>query len=62
MTLLGRSATMGSKGEQIVARLFLKVALLVSDARTTARDIPVTAGRADKWASALSHVVLRAGG
>jgi len=41
---------MSSKGEQIVARLFLKVALLVSDARTTARDIPLTAGRADKWA------------
>jgi hypothetical protein len=42
---------MSSKGEQIVARLFVKVALLISDARLTNREavVPGTVGKVDKW-------------
>ncbi|KAG8737048.1 hypothetical protein FRC10_008644 [Ceratobasidium sp. 414] len=40
---------MSSRGEQIVARLFVKVALLVSDARLTNREPPAGTAKIDKW-------------
>ncbi|CAE6443757.1 unnamed protein product [Rhizoctonia solani] len=40
---------MGSKGEQIISRLFFKVALLISDARENQSARPGTGGKADKW-------------
>lgn len=42
---------MSSKGEQIIARLFVKVALLISDARENQSARAGTGGRADKWVS-----------
>ncbi|KAG8705559.1 hypothetical protein FRC08_001609 [Ceratobasidium sp. 394] len=38
-----------SRGEQIVARLFVKVALLISDARLTNREPPAATAKIDKW-------------
>ncbi|KAG8712558.1 hypothetical protein FRC11_014834 [Ceratobasidium sp. 423] len=40
---------MSSKGEQIISRLFFKVALLISDARENQSARPGTGGKADKW-------------
>ncbi|KAG9080382.1 hypothetical protein FRC06_006654 [Ceratobasidium sp. 370] len=40
---------MSSRGEQIVARLFVKVALLISDARLTNREPPPATAKIDKW-------------
>ncbi|CAE6497318.1 unnamed protein product [Rhizoctonia solani] len=40
---------MSARGEQIISRLFVKVALLISDARENQSARPGTGGRADKW-------------
>ncbi|CAE6500269.1 unnamed protein product [Rhizoctonia solani] len=40
---------MSARGEQIISRLFVKVALLISDARENQSARPGTGGKADKW-------------
>ncbi|KAJ1305598.1 hypothetical protein OPQ81_000595 [Rhizoctonia solani] len=40
---------MSTKGEQIISRLFFKVALLISDARENHSARTGTGGKADKW-------------
>ncbi|KAG9125325.1 hypothetical protein FRC07_008086 [Ceratobasidium sp. 392] len=40
---------MSNRGEQIVVRLFLKVVLLIWDARSTSREPPPATAKSDKW-------------